>query len=134
MADDARDRGEAAVEQQRIKTAQIKGKQAATFGAGGGEINTGGAVSILADTAQFGELDALTIRANAEREAFAFESGAAISLAEGRNARTTGFLQAGGTLLTGGSELSSRWKLFKKTQIAAGNQNPSFTSFLLGGP
>ena len=129
MADQAREIGEADVAEQKRITAAISGKQAAGFGAGGGEINTGGAVQILADTAQFGELDVLRIRNNAERQAFALESGAAISRAEGKNAEITGFLSAAGTLVVGGSTVASRWKVFKKETIAAGG-TPTVGSFL----
>ena len=129
MADQAREIGEADVAEQRRQTAALSGRQAAGFGASGGEINTGSSLQILADTAEFGELDALRIRSNAERQAFAFESAAAISRAEASNARTGGFLAAAGTLITGGAAVASKWKVFKKDSLAAGI-TPTFGSFL----
>ena len=125
MAADAIDRGNAAEASQRRRTAALKGQQAARFGASGGEINTGSSLEILADTAQFGELDALRIRSNAEREEFAFLSGAAISRSQGKNAATTANLSAFGTLLGGAGKVSARWDVFK-----ADNPGGSFGEFL----
>ncbi len=127
MAQDAIDRGEADEASQRRKTAAFKGRQAAVFGASGGEINTGSSAGILADTAEFGELDALRVRSNAEREAFGFLSGAAISRAEGKNARTTGFLDAAGTILSAAGAVSSKWNVFK-----ADNPSGTIGDFLTG--
>ncbi len=113
MAADAIDRGKAAEASKRRETAARKGRQAAVFGASGAEINTGSSLEILADTAQFGELDALRIRSNAEREAFGFLAGAAISRAAGKNARTSANLTAAGTLLGGAGKVSAKWDVFK---------------------
>ena len=129
MAADAIDRGEADEASQRRKTAALKGRQAAVFGASGAEINTGSSLEILADTAQFGELDALRVRSNAEREAFGFLAGAAISRAEGKNARTSAFLSAAGTVITAGATVASKWNAFK-----VDNEGASFGSFLSGNP
>ena len=125
MANDAIERGRAAEASKRRETAARKGRQAAVFGASGAEINTGSSLEILADTAQFGELDALRIRNNAEKEAFGLLAGAAISKAQGINARTSSFLKAAGTLITGGSVVSSKWNTFK-----ADNPDSSFGQFL----
>lgn len=125
LANDAIERGKAKEASQRRKTAALKGRQAVVFGASGGEINTGSALEILADTAQFGELDALRIRSNAEREAFGFLSGAAISRAAGKNARTTSILNAAGTLITTGATVGSKWNAFQLD-----NPNKTFGQFL----
>ena len=125
LAEDAIFRGKADEASQRRRTAALKGRQAAAFGASGGEINTGSSLQILADTAQFGELDALRIRSNAEREAFGFLSGAAISRAVGRADRTSAFLGAAGTILGGAGKVSAKWQVFK-----ADNPDASFTNFL----
>lgn len=119
MADDALARGAADEAAQRRKTASFKGEQAAIFGASGAEINTGSSLDILADTAEFGELDALRIRNNAEREAFGFEAGARISETSGKNAQTTGALTGAGTLIGGAGAVSSRWKVFKANNPSA---------------
>lgn len=125
LAADAIARGKADEASQRRKTAAFKGRQAAAFGASGGEINTGSSLEILADTAQIGELDALRIRSNAEREAFGFLSGAAISRFEGSVGRTSSFLSAAGTVLGGAGKVSAKWQVFK-----ADNPDASFGNFL----
>lgn len=125
LAADAITRGKADEASQRRKTAAFLGQQAAAFGASGGEINTGSSLQILADTAQFGELDALRIRSNAEREAFGFLSGAAISRAQGKGLRQSAFLSAAGTVLGGASKVASKWQTFK-----ADNPDASFGNFL----
>lgn len=125
MAEDALERGRAREASKRRETAARKGRQAAVFGASGAEINTGSSLEILADTAQFGELDALRIRNNAEKEAFGLMAGAAISRTQGKNAQTSSFLNAAGTLITGAAVVSSKWNVFK-----ADNPGSSFGQFL----
>jgi hypothetical protein len=127
MANDALERGKAAEASQRRKTAALKGQQAARFGAGGGEVNTGSALEILADTAEFGELDALRIRSNAEREAFGFLSAAAISTAQGKNAQTSGNLKAAGSIIGAAGMVSGKWDVFK-----ADKPTGTFGDFLSG--
>ncbi|MEO2182636.1 MAG: hypothetical protein ABGY43_10060 [bacterium] len=70
QAQDALDRGRVREEQYRQKVSQLKGQQRAAFAASGVEVDRGSALGTLSDTAYFGELDALTIRSNAEREAY----------------------------------------------------------------
>lgn len=69
QAEDAIKRGAQEAETQREKVQQMIGKQRAAFGASGLQVNTGTALLIQEDTAELGELDALTIENNAEREA-----------------------------------------------------------------
>lgn len=118
-ADDARERGRLAELQKRRETAQLIGRQRAGAAARGVEVDSGSAVDITADTAAFGELDALTIRSNAEREALGFEAEANQFEAEGqlrrlsgRNQRTGSYFAAGGTLLSGGSKVADKWYTF----------------------
>ena len=125
MAADAIKRGNADEASQRRITKSALGKQRARFAASGAEANTGSAAEIQADTAEFGELDALRIRNNAEREAFALEAGAAISRSSGKNALLSGVLKAGGSLIGGAGKVSSKWDVFK-----ADNPDASFGEFL----
>ncbi len=125
MAADALSRGEADEASQRRITKSQLGKQRARFAASGAEVNTGSAAQIQADTAEFGELDALRIRNNAEREAFGLRSGAAISLSQGKNALLSGVLKAGGSLIGGAGKVSAKWDVFK-----ADNPEGTFGEFL----
>ena len=118
-AEDARARGEAAERRQRLETQQLIGRQRAAAAGAGLVVDEGSALDLVADTAAAGELDALTIRTNAEREALGFEAQAvefqgeqAFRSAEGRNAQVAGAVAIGGTVLTGASRVASRWSEF----------------------
>lgn len=115
-ADDARARGAIEERQQRIRTAQLIGAQRAGAAARGVVVDEGSALDITTDTAGIGELDALTIRSNAEREARGFEqeglefrSEAQLRQMAGRSARSDSLFSAGGTILSGASAVSDRW-------------------------
>lgn len=119
-AEDARRRGAIEERQQRIKTAQLIGRQRASAAARGVVVDQGSALDITADTAAIGELDALTIRSNAEREALGFETQGANFEAEsvlrrraGSTAQSDSFLSAGGTLLSGTAKVADRWYAIK---------------------
>lgn len=70
---DARMRGRLESDYARLDTQQAIGTQRAAQAASGGEVNTGTNAILQQDTAQFGELDALTIANNAAREAYGYE-------------------------------------------------------------
>lgn len=76
MAADARARGSRSEQEHRMRLAQMKSRQRAQFGAGNVDLSSGDALDVLGDTAMLGELDALTIRNNAEREAVQYETQA----------------------------------------------------------
>jgi hypothetical protein len=72
QAEDAIKRGQIAEEQQRRKTMMLKGTQTARLAANGIDISEGSPLQILSDTDWMGEQDALTIRDNANREAWGY--------------------------------------------------------------
>lgn len=72
QAEDAIKRGQVAEEQQRRKTMMLKGTQTARLAANGIDISEGSALQILSDTDWMGEQDALTVRENANREAWGY--------------------------------------------------------------
>lgn len=111
QARDAIDRGAVAEAEHRRKVSQFKGQQRSVLAASGVELDSGSASDLQADTAMLGELDALTIRNNAEREAYGYRSNAASSRFEGAQAQRAGTMSAGGTLLggLGGELVSSKW-------------------------
>lgn len=125
FATDALKRGAAEEQDMRLRTAGLIGEQAAAFGASGAEINTGSSLDILGDTAELGELDALRIRNNAQREAYAHLAGASLSEAEGANAATSSYLNAAGTLIGGAGQVSGKWNIYKKD-----NPGSTFGDFL----
>jgi hypothetical protein len=82
-----------------LKRGQIKSQQAAKMGAAGIDMGVGSAADMLADTAMMGELDALTLRSNAQREAWGHDVQASNFLSEGRLSSYKGNYGAASTIL-----------------------------------
>ena len=107
-AEDTRVRGKQAARAQQLETAKLLGLQRASAASAGVAVDTGSALKLTEDTAQFGKLDELRIVNNAEREALGFEGKSSIFLSKkdaskqaGKNAQTAGFIGAGTSLLGG---------------------------------
>lgn len=103
LNDQAKARIEAGkVEEQkaRINVSKFKGQQKASYGASGVEISTGSPVNVITDTAALGELDALTIKANASADAYNLHVKGVSAAAQGKLAKQQGYGNAAGTLLT----------------------------------
>lgn len=109
LAADALNRGRVAEDNKRMQVAQAKAMQRAQFGASGVDVNLGSASDIQADTAMIGELDALTIRNNAEREAYGFRVGASNDEAQSVLNKKKGKSDAIGTILSSGSKAAQQW-------------------------
>lgn len=116
QAQDAIARGAQAETIQRQRTGQIVGAQRASFAAQGIDANTGSATDVQSDTARIGELDALTIRNNAAREAWGYQTTGFNErqqglLTERSAANTAAGIRASsyGTLLTGASEVYGQY-------------------------
>jgi hypothetical protein len=92
---DAITRGQEAEDQFRKQLKGVIGTQRAQFAAQGIDVGTGSAVDVQKDTAYQGELDALTIRTNAAREAWGFTVQAQGETLQAKNTRKLGVLQAG---------------------------------------
>jgi hypothetical protein len=130
QAKDAEARGVLEANRFRQAVKQVIGSQRAGFAAGNIDVGYGSTVDVQADAAFLGELDALTVRTNAAREAWGYKveaedltRRAAISRMEGVNLAEAGRLAketgkaagaaaskvatwgAAGTLLTGTSSL-----------------------------
>jgi hypothetical protein len=111
-ARDAILRGQEEEQRKRMEIGQLQGRQRAAMAANGVDLSFGSPLDTLVDTAIMGELDALTIRRNAAREAYDFDvqgvnlrSDAALSRANAKSAKTGGYLAAAGTVLGGGAEI-----------------------------
>lgn len=109
-AKDAIERGQREEQRKRLEIAQLKGRQIAALSDSGVDIGFGSPLDTIVDTAVLGELDALTIRSNAAREAYEYKvqgvnarADAALSRANAQSAKTSGYLTAGGTILGGGA-------------------------------
>ena len=115
-AQDAQDRGAKDEAALRIKVAKLKGRQKSALAASGVEIGDGSALDILGDTAALGELDALTIRSNAEREAYEqkvnasnLAANAGMKRMGAGNAIIAGRIGSMTSLLTGAGSIASQW-------------------------
>jgi hypothetical protein len=123
QATDAIDRGAEEESRFRSQVRGMIGQQRTEFAANNVDVNFGSAVDVQADTAFLGELDALTIRTNAAREAWGYKvqaedtrRQAAITRKEGRQQRQAGnerskqqYIATGANLLTGASQLADRY-------------------------
>lgn len=115
-AKEAREAGHREEARQRLKTSQLIGKQRAAIGANGVLVDSGSSLDVQLDTAMMGELDALTIRRNAERKAVNYErqseglyDQAGYSEKAGDRAETAGWIGGAGTLLSGGASVMSNY-------------------------
>ena len=105
QADDALARGAINEQRQRQTTKQVIGSQRVSFAAQNVDVNQGSALDVQADAAYLGELDALTIRNNAAKEAFGYRTGAGDYLQQGQYAWQTGQMQGINTILGAGGSL-----------------------------
>lgn len=124
QAQDALQRGAKAEQAQRLKVAQLKSSQRAGFAARGVALDEGSPLAILQDTDYFGELDALTIRDNAAREAWGHRTQGAnytsdASMLSGRAGAENPGGAAFNTLLTGAGAVADSWyRRRTKTEVS----------------
>lgn len=116
-AKDAIERGADEEQRKRREVAKLMGQQTVAMAANGVDLSFGSPLDVLVDTATLGELDALTIRSNSYREAYDHRlaawnqrTGAQMSRAEAKNAKTAGYLGAAGTVLTGAGNAYKSYK------------------------
>lgn len=116
-ARDAVDRGAVEEQRKRQQVAQIRGQQTAAMAANGVDLTFGSPLDTIVDTAVLGELDALTIRSNAYREAYDYRvdavnkrAGAQLDRMKADSAETGGYLAAMGTVLTGAGKGYAAYK------------------------
>jgi len=120
LAADARRRGQVKEEGRRRLTEQKIGKQTAALAAQGTDLE-GSPTDILGDTAAAGEMDALTARAAAAREAYEYQvtgvrynnSGVLETNRALNSNYQPNYLGAGASLLSGASALADRWRRFQ---------------------
>lgn len=100
QADSVLDAGKVAEQSHRTSVTNLKGQQKTGFAASGVDIGSGSPVDILSDTAAFGELDASTIRHNAELDAYGLRVKGESERLQGKLSKRSGFGNAAGTILT----------------------------------
>lgn len=124
QAEDAIKRGDVAAERRLTQSQQVIGAQRAALASQGVDVNSGSAAEAQASTAYLGELDAVTLRNNATREAWGYQVQASDLMLRGEYAKQTGEHQAAATLLTGSSNLLLAQAGFGRSQLAT---DPLFT-------
>lgn len=110
-AQDALDRGAEQEQEQRKKTQFLIGQQRASLAAQGADLSSGTSLDLVSDIAGTGELDALTIRRNAQLEArqyqvqgMNYQADSQLQLLGGQNDLTSSYFDAGSSLLGGASK------------------------------
>lgn len=119
-ARDAERRGDEAANRHRLQVTRMISSQRAALAAQGVDVEAGSALDVQIDTAALGELDALTIRNNAMREAFGYRAQAIDSRRRGRLARAEGVSGAANTILTTGIESYGFYRQYKDPPKKAG--------------
>lgn len=116
LAKDAEARGQLAIENQRRQTASLMGRQQAVLAAKGIDIGSGTPLDILSQSAEYGEIDAQTIKHNFDMEALNYRvqgrnqlNQGQMALLEGKSAKQGAMFQAGGTLIGGAGKAGGYW-------------------------
>lgn len=116
-----RARGEQLAQQKQMETAQRVGAIAAATGANGLDSGTGSALRLTDDTRAMGRLDAETIRYNASKAAYGYETQgvsygnqANLDMMGADSASRAGNLSAFSSIISGGASVSSKWDAFKR--------------------
>ncbi len=124
---------------QRRKSAELLSRQRAQLAAQNVELGSGSAEQIQQNTIDLGEIDALRIRSNFERQAESLEDQAGITLAQGRAAKsagnrafTTSIVGAGASFLGSpqGGQFASKWFGKNSSAALAGTPTPFAGGFV----
>lgn len=117
----ASESGDIQADIQSRRTRALVGEEIANAGASGLDVRSGSNIDTQISSQIMGKVDALTVRSNAAREAYGYQTQAdtfagekSLKEAEGKNAQTAGGIGAASTLLgAGGTAASnySKWKL-----------------------
>ncbi len=110
QARDALKRGHEAEGISRQRTKKLIGSQRAALAAQGIRVDSGSALDVQLEAGDIGELDALTIKNNALREAFGFQTEAANASMQGRLAYQSGINESMQTLLTAGIKIADYYQ------------------------
>lgn len=124
--------GEAAVQQQQLKTRAEVGAIKANQAAAGVDVNQGSPVDVRSSAAELGELNAITVRSNAARQAYGYQTEAASDLgqaaldkSQASNDKSAGYINAGTTLLGGASKVNDSYNSFIGSKgIGSGDSAP----------
>lgn len=123
--------GESQVEQQGMKTAAEVGAIKAAQAASNIDVNTGSALDVRSSAAALGELDALTIRSNAEKAVYGYQTQgisygaqAGLEQAQAAQAPVAGAIGATGSVLSGASGAANQYLRWQQAAGAGGGASP----------
>lgn len=132
--------GEVASFNQGLKTRAKIGSEKAAQGASGIDVNSGSAVDVRAGTSELGMLDALTLRSDASKRAYAKEvegsndtAQSQLLTSEASQDREAGVLGAAGTLLSGASSVGGNWAKFQTLYGGSGAGSKAVGDATVGG-
>jgi hypothetical protein len=118
--------GTAQVEQASLQTRAKAGGIMANQAAGGIDVSSGSALDVRSSAKDLGELNALTIRSNAARQAYGYQTQSASDTGQSQldqssatNASTAGDVKAGSTAIGGVGDAASNYSKF--VQAGGGN-------------
>lgn len=114
QAQDAIERGQKEEAAHRQKLAALKGTQRASMAARGLDLGFGSPLDILTSTEYVGEIEALNIRDNAARTAWAYrnqsrDATSDAGMLKSRADAESPWMAAGSTLLTRGASVAEKW-------------------------
>ncbi len=132
QARDAAQRGQREEELVRARVAKIRAMQRAAFAASGVVTDYGSSLDVLEDTTYYGELDALTTRANFEREAWGYRAEARSAENRADSLRTQKYFSIGTTLLGAASAAMGAYSKATGGLAAYQNTNPGAASLVAG--
>ena len=111
--------GTAQVEQASLQNRSRVGAIEANQAASGLDVNKGSAVDVRSSAQQLGELNAITVRSNAARQAYGYQTQATnytaqsqLDKTQAENDLTSSYINAGGTVLGGLGTAASRYAQF----------------------
>lgn len=109
QAEEAVTRGMADTMVVRQKALSLIGSQRASMAAQGIRLDVGSAVDVVSDTVKLAEVDAATVRNNAAREAWGFNTQATNYENQANLTRLSGRNRSRTTMITGGLEAYRLW-------------------------
>ena len=115
-AEDALARGRSAEVAKANETNRLMGRQTISLAANGMDVGSGSSLDLIGDTAAQGQLDQLTVRSNAYREAAGYAqqgagyaSQAAMADATASGAESAGLTRGFTTLIAGAGQVAGQW-------------------------
>lgn len=131
--------GNQQVENSELKNRAVLGSIKANEGASGVDINSGSFKNVQASEDAVGQQDALTIRSNAVKEAYGYQTQAqgyeaqgSLDTSEAANDKTAGNYSVASTLLGGAGSTASKWEQFQLQGALGGGSSSGDSSELYG--